>query len=125
MKVDDLLRPATSRPDGNCLGEGIMVARWSKSRRRDVSSQRHFHQVSGRGRVATPRGVSPVAPPKRMAEPERIFSRPPLRLIETKKIMRLEGDSIAYFWALETETAISYETLTTHWRDFVSALIVP
>ncbi|MBK9265850.1 MAG: hypothetical protein IPM54_39430 [Polyangiaceae bacterium] len=49
-------------------------------------------------------------------------SRLARRPVETRNIIRLDGDSIAYFWALETETAISYETLIRLWREFAEVL---
>lgn len=96
----------------------------SKPRRRDVSSHRYHHDLFGNSRASAPRVVTSVVPVKSVTEApsSRIAARPNLRSAENKNVMRLEGDSIAYFWALEAETTISYETLMGHWREFSYAL---
>lgn len=93
----------------------------AKFRRRDITSyripQQHRHSWA-----LTIRGEANAAASSKSEDGRRAFVRANPRRMETKTIMRLDGDSIAYFWALEHETAISHETLTTHWRDFADAL---
>ena len=94
----------------------------AKSRRRDIASYRSFHQQCGYGRAPTTRIEANAVLPSESMEARRAVVRANPRRLETKTIMRLDGDSIAYFWALEQETAISHEILTSHWRDFADAL---
>lgn len=93
-----------------------------KPRRREISSYRYFHQLVGHRRAPAPRAATNVAPSRVTPEAPRVAARMNHRPVETRTILRLEGDSIAYFWALETETAISYDTLMVHWREFTNAL---
>ena len=95
----------------------------AKSRRRDTASYRNFHQQCGYyGRSLTTYAEANGVPSSESMATRRLVVHGNPRRLETKTIMRLDGDSIAYFWALEQETAISHETLTTHWRDFADAL---
>lgn len=94
----------------------------SKPLRRELSSFRHFHQLVGNRWTPPLRGATSALPSSATIEASWVAARANLRPMETKTVMRLDGDSIAYFWALETETAISYETLAVHWRDFTDAL---
>jgi len=94
----------------------------SKPRRRDVTSHRYYHELFGNCRKSTHRAVTSAVPVKSVAEAPHVAPRPNPRRVENKNTMRFEGDSIAYFWALETETALSYEMLTVHWREFADAL---
>jgi hypothetical protein len=97
---------------------------WSNSRRRDVSSHRRLSQLFGQRRTSPSHAATNTAPSPSASVTEalRVPARPTHRPVEAKTVIRLDGDSIAYFWALETETAISYETLTLHWREFIDAL---
>jgi hypothetical protein len=87
-----------------------------KPRRRDVSSYRYFYPHRGYHRAPTTQSAVNAAASRVSVAPQN--PRP----VETKTAIRLDGDSVAHFWALETETAISYETLTIHWRAFADAL---
>lgn len=96
-----------------------------KYRRRDVSSNRYFREASGVRQEPSSRSVNTTALPKAKPIPENPRAQPQLlqRVAETRNVIRMEGDSIAYFWALETESAIAYDTLVLHWRDFTGALL--
>jgi hypothetical protein len=94
-----------------------------KPRRRELASHRYFHQQCGYSRVPPTRGAVAVPHKTGSQESARVTTRSNLGGIEMKKIMRLDGDSIAYFWALENETTISHETLRAHWRMFVNVLV--
>lgn len=105
------------------MGEAVMSARGrSKSRCRDVSLHRYHHPWMGAYRAPARRAAASALPSRSTAEAPSAVTRPIHRPVETKTIMRLDGDSIAYFWALETETAISYEVLAVHWRAFADVL---
>lgn len=98
-----------------------MAIRRLKYRRRDSSSQRNVHPMPGYRYEPIRRSASPRhtnAP----VETPRIHAQLRHRIVDTRTVIRMEGDSIAYFWALETETAIGYETLVKNWRDFSRAL---
>lgn len=101
----------------------MLGRKWSKLRRRDNASHRYFQQTSGVGRLQSIRGVNvfPVGSSVG-AEKSRPGIRSSARHAESKMILRVDGDSIAYFWALETETAISHDTLRLHWQEFANAL---
>lgn len=96
-----------------------------KYRRRDVSSNRYFREVSGVRQEASSKSVNTTALPKAKSIQESPRVQPQLlkRAAETRNLIRMEGDSIAYFWALEAESAIAYDTLVLHWRDFTRALL--
>lgn len=96
-----------------------------KYRRRDVSSNRYFREISGVRQEPSSRSVNTTALLK--AKPMQEHPRAQRQLLqhaaETRNVFRMEGDSIAYFWALEAESAIAYDTLVLHWRDFTRALL--
>lgn len=97
----------------------------SKFRRREFSSYRYDHQMFGDVRTTPPHATSSGAGSRIANDGPHHPASPRRHLLETRPTLRLEGDSIAYFWALETETTIAYETLTAHWRDFVEVLVAP
>lgn len=99
-----------------------MTIRRLKFRRRDGSSQRNIHPMPGYRYEPVRRSASPRHTNAAVETP-RIHAQLRHRIVDTRTVIRMEGDSIAYFWALETETAIGYETLVKNWRDFSGALL--
>lgn len=96
----------------------MSVQRRARPRRRDVSSHRNSLSLLGIRRSTATRGEARPNIVRASSSESRLARRP----VETRNIIRLDGDSIAYFWALETETAISYETLIRLWREFAEVL---
>lgn len=101
----------------------MLARKRSKLRRRDIASHRYFQQTCGYERSRVSRAVNVVPErTKAAAEQSRKLQRSTVRQGESKMILRFEGDSIAYFWALEVETAISHRTLRGHWQELANAL---
>lgn len=102
-----------------------MLARnWSKLRRRDNAPHRYFQQTCGVGRPQSIRGVNVVSVGSSVgADKSRPGIRSSARHAESRMILRLDGDSIAFFWALESETALSHHTLRQHWQELANALV--
>jgi len=102
----------------------MLARRRSKLRRRDIASHRYFQQTCSYVRPQATRGLKTAPTAAQQAgEGLRSIPRSIPRVGESKMILRFEGDSIAYFWALEVETAISHETLRGHWRELANALV--
>lgn len=99
-----------------------MTIRRLKYRRRNGSSQRNVHPMPGYRYEPIRRSASPRHTNAPVQTP-RIHAQIRHRIVDTRTVIRMEGDSIAYFWALETETAIGYEALVKNWRDFSRALL--
>lgn len=100
----------------------MLIRKWSKLRRRDNASHRYFQQKCGVGRTQSIRRgtVVPTGSSVRV-EKSRPGIRSSARHAESKMILRLDGDSVAYFLALEAETALSHQTLRQHWQELANA----